>query len=61
VSRGTIRRALDIVRDKRLVVIIAGRGTFIRPQQRHRTALRWARPWNTLESRRYPIDLGSGP
>lgn len=33
VSRGTIRRALDILRDEGLIVTIAGRGTFVKPQQ----------------------------
>jgi GntR family transcriptional regulator len=33
VSRGTIRRALDILKDEELVVTIAGRGTFVKPQQ----------------------------
>jgi GntR family transcriptional regulator len=32
VSRGTVRRALDILREEGLVVTIAGRGTFVKPQ-----------------------------
>jgi DNA-binding GntR family transcriptional regulator len=32
VSRGTIRRALDILRDEGLIVTIAGRGTFVKPK-----------------------------
>jgi DNA-binding GntR family transcriptional regulator len=32
VSRGTIRRTLDILRDEGLVVTIAGRGTFVKPR-----------------------------
>ncbi len=32
VSRGTVRRALDILREEELVVTIAGRGTFVKPQ-----------------------------
>lgn len=31
VSRGTIRRALDILKAEGLVVTIAGRGTFVKP------------------------------
>lgn len=31
VSRGTIRRALEVLRDEDLVVTIAGRGTFVKP------------------------------
>lgn len=33
VSRGTIRRALEVLRDEDLVVTIAGRGTFVKPEQ----------------------------
>lgn len=33
VSRGTIRRALEILKAEGLVVTIAGRGTFVTPQQ----------------------------
>lgn len=32
VSRGTIRRALDILREEDLIITIAGRGTFVRPR-----------------------------
>jgi GntR family transcriptional regulator len=32
VSRGTIRRALDSLREEGLVVTIAGRGTFVKPR-----------------------------
>lgn len=32
VSRGTIRRALAMLRDEDLIVTIAGRGTFVKPQ-----------------------------
>lgn len=32
VSRGTIRRALDILRNEGLIVTIAGRGTYVKPQ-----------------------------
>jgi GntR family transcriptional regulator len=31
VSRGTIRRALEVLRDENLIVTIAGRGTFVKP------------------------------
>jgi DNA-binding GntR family transcriptional regulator len=32
VSRGTIRRALAVLRDEDLIVTIAGRGTFVKPE-----------------------------
>jgi GntR family transcriptional regulator len=31
VSRGTIRRALAVLRDEDLIVTIAGRGTLVKP------------------------------
>jgi GntR family transcriptional regulator len=32
VSRGTVRRALAVLREEDLIVTIAGRGTFVKPR-----------------------------
>ncbi len=32
VSRGTVRRAIEVIRDHGLVVTVQGRGTFVRPE-----------------------------
>jgi GntR family transcriptional regulator len=34
VSRGTVRKALDVLRSDRLVVTITGRGTYVNPRDR---------------------------
>jgi DNA-binding GntR family transcriptional regulator len=32
VSRDTVRRALDVLRDEELIVTVKGRGSFVRPK-----------------------------
>jgi len=37
VSRGTVRKALDVLRSDHLVVTITGRGTYVNPRDRWHT------------------------
>jgi DNA-binding GntR family transcriptional regulator len=34
VSRGTVRKAIEMIRDHGLVVTVQGRGTFVKPEPR---------------------------